>query len=242
MKVKKLFILTFLLSFFAFSNTIYASENYFINNNNVVLTKEEYDFLSKIYWEGFQETMTVNDYNYIFFDDNIVNCEIITETYYPITPFSTVHTTQSKSLRVSKVSSSSNTLVTVNLAWLKSPVIRSYDVIGANLNGLKLVSNPNTYVYYDNNRVNYSYAKVLSNGFGTSIKLPNSGNNISITQTYILNGSGKLYASYQHATENVSLSNSKNYSISISGYGNVFLFNSSVRNKYDAMGGVSITI
>jgi len=52
-----------------------------------------------------------------------------------------------------------------------------------------------------------------------------------------------IRASYQHAQGSVSLSASKNYQFSTSGYGGVILFNnSSTASIYDQMGGVSATL
>ena len=45
-----------------------------------------------------------------------------------------------------------------------------------------------------------------------------------------------LFTSYQHATEDVSLATSKNYTIGV-GLGSVFLFNNGIASKYDGMEG-----
>ena len=82
----------------------------------------------------------------------------------------------------------------------------------------------------------------LGNGFGVSIKLLSSGNNMRITQTFRISGTGKLYASYQHATSNISLADSQKFNISNSGYGGVFLFDNLIRKYYDGMGGVDISV
>ena len=50
-------------------------------------------------------------------------------------------------------------------------------------------------------------------------------------------------ASYQHAQSSVTLNESKNYDFSTNGYGGVIRFRSStVAEKYDQMGGVSVTL
>lgn len=69
-----------------------------------------------------------------------------------------------------------------------------------------------------------------------------SGSNIIINQTFSTTKNGTIYASYQHAISNTSLSTSQNYTFSNLGYGRVFLFNGSARNIYDAMNGVDINI
>lgn len=51
-----------------------------------------------------------------------------------------------------------------------------------------------------------------------------------------------LKASYQHATSNVSVNNSKDYTFSTAGLGGVINFRSSaIASKYDGMGGVTLT-
>lgn len=66
---------------------------------------------------------------------------------------------------------------------------------------------------------------------------------IITSATPIENNSVTIRASYQHAQGTVSLSASKNYQFSTSGYGGVILFNnSSTASIYDGMGGVSDTL
>lgn len=74
------------------------------------------------------------------------------------------------------------------------------------------------------------------------MKLPTGGNNMVVSQYFRVETGGTVYGSYQHATANISLANSKKYTISRTGYGGVFLFNSPVRSYYDAMGGVNISV
>ena len=65
-------------------------------------------------------------------------------------------------------------------------------------------------------------------------------NSMSVT---IINNSTTYtaYGTYQHATSDVTLSQSKNYSISSSGLGGVLAFANSVIGYYDGMQGVDIT-
>ena len=65
----KLILLSLLcLSFFSSFTLVSAKEIYFTNDNGVSLTKEEYDFLTKMYWDGYQKMMTKEEYQR--FDDN----------------------------------------------------------------------------------------------------------------------------------------------------------------------------
>lgn len=50
-----------------------------------------------------------------------------------------------------------------------------------------------------------------------------------------------VYGTYQHATSDLTLSQSQNYTFSSSGLGSVLKFANSVSSKYDGMKGVSAT-
>lgn len=43
-------------------NNVFALETFYKNKNGVILTEEEYDFLTKMYWDGHQSLMTFDDY------------------------------------------------------------------------------------------------------------------------------------------------------------------------------------
>lgn len=239
--MKRLIFLGFVL-FFAFLINVQATEIYYTNNLGVSFTKEEYDFFSKIYWDGIQKFTTIEEYNKILGDKSILNSEIESNIYIPISLYDSSHSTKSKTIKISKMNSGIYSIITVVVDWKTSPKVRSYDVIGANLANINLIDIIETSVYSDNVKSSSNNYLIKSNGFGVSIKLPSSGTNIKLTQSYRVLGSGTIYASYQHATKNISLANSQKYSISTSGYGKVFLFDSSIRNSFDAMGGVDITI
>ena len=151
------------------------------------------------------------------------------------------HETTSKVLTI-KSACVTNCLITVTAEWKTSPKVRSYDVIGAYLDGISLKVAPQTYVENSSACSTSSEIVESSNGFGVSIKLISNGSNMVVTQYYTVSKGGSVYASYQHATSNITLANSKKYTISRSGYGGVFLFNSSVSSYYDGMGGVSISV
>jgi len=49
---------------FAFVTNVYADEEaYYTNGNGVEFTEEEYEFLSAMYWDGYQDLMTEDDYD-----------------------------------------------------------------------------------------------------------------------------------------------------------------------------------
>lgn len=219
-----------------------TSNSYFTNENGVSLTKEEYDFLTKMYWDGYQKMMTQDEYNK-FVENDIINGEFNTKTVTvednPLTR-GTSHTTASKSIKIS-ASCSSNCLVAVTAKWLAQPTIRSYDVMGSYLSGVSLQSTPNTRVSSSSSTSFPTDIKKSGNNFGVSFKLP-SGSNVIINQDFYASKGGKIYSSYQHAMSNTTLATSKNYSFSLVGYGRVFQFNGTAKDVYDAMNGVDISV
>lgn len=238
--VRNTFLLT--LSLFLCMGVVKA-ESYYTNNNGVNLTEKEYNYVIDFYGEDYPSQMTEEDYNWIQKMD-VNNREYKIEKYYDkdTTTRSTYHQTSSKYLAISR--SCGNTCsVTILLKWLKNPNVRSYDVIGARFVNTSLISGSATTrvsssagnSYYDN----YQY---FSNGFGDSVKLPSGATDISVQQTFNVQNSGTVYGSYQHATGYISLAQSKKYSINYNGAGTVFLFDSSVNDYFDQMGGVYISM
>lgn len=236
-------IILLLLLLFPFVS-VQAEEFTFINDNNVSLNQKEYDFIINMFYDGYQNIITENDYNNIFADSEMVNAKIEKneiENYDFIR--ATYHETQSKKFAISKACTS-DCLITLVANWKKNPTIRSYDVIGAYLDGTSLVSTfiPTTSAVNTASSNHSNEMVTSSNGFGVSVKLPTGGSGMTISQYFKVSNCGTVYGSYQHATANISLANSKKYSISRTGYGGVFSFQSSVRDYYDAMNGVSISL
>lgn len=177
-------------------------------------------------------------------DNKIANIEIVEYDDFPlISTFNYEHTTNYKKLRIIK----SGNFIVVQLTWLNMPATRSYDVFGIRFDGPSLNGTPSFNQTYKINgtakKDTTNYIQKLSNGFGTSFLLPN-GNITDLVQSldFLYNGSGKIYGSYQHAQKSVTLANSKKYTISAYGYGNVLNFDSSVKDSYDAMGGVDLSV
>lgn len=142
------------------------------------------------------------------------------------------------------------------------PSVRSYDVIGLWYNQSFVKSNYYGYMYYTQSgttyKTTYSTASNSGNikiegsssnwfggGIGISMPLPSSTNVTFIqSQLFVEGNVGSNFTvngSYQHATSNVTLSDSKNYTFAPLGLGNVFAFNTNTLwNTYDQMRGVSI--
>ena len=86
------------------------------------------------------------------------------------------------------------------------------------------------------------FATSGGSGFGNTVKLPTSATSIMVQQNFEVQNSGTVYGSYQHATGYISLAQSKKYSIHYNGAGTVFLFDNSVNDYFDQMGGVYISM
>lgn len=235
-----LFILFICLFFNA--NSIHAKQIYYQNKYGVILTEEEYQFLSTMYWDGYQSLMTVDDYNE-FRNSKVMEGQIeVKEIKYGsgITPYGTLVSNYDRTLKIFK-SCSNDCLISVSLKWDRNPAIRSFDVIGAYIENTSFTNNPTTIVATTDSKTVVTDYKKTNNGLGASFKLP-SGSNVTINQTYRVKSGGHVYASYQHAMTNSTLAKSKDYTFSYFGYGRVFQFSDSVRGIYDGMTGVDIAV
>lgn len=244
--MRKIFVVLSIL-FITFSiniNSIGAkefNEIYYINDNNVSLTKEQYDYFSKMYYEGYQKSITLEEFNSYSKDE--MKPELVKTNYVNnIQLFSSSINTLSKNLKISSSPSASYKRIVVVATWTTFPSKRSNDLIGAYLSGISLYGGVTTTLEYSGGSYTSSEIQNFNNGFGVSIKLPTSGSNIIISQTFRTTTGGIVYASYQHATSNVTLFDSKNYTIGYGGYGHVFEFTNGMGSRYDAMSGVYIDV
>lgn len=224
----------------SFQNVKAAEEDvYYTNSNNVSFTKEEYDFFTAMYYEGYQDIVTPE--LFAMFEKDVMHPDLVVTkkyTQYVIpTTRGTIVSSQYKTLQIS-YAKLTRCNVSISLDWHASPSVRSYDVIGAYLRNVTRVGTPYTTVSAGGITTIENDLKTTDTGFGVSILLP-SKDYIKIAQTFNTTTGGEVYASYQHAKSNVSHSDSKNYSIGIAGLGHVFDFDSSVWSKYDAMEGVN---
>lgn len=140
----------------------------------------------------------------------------------------------------------------VGLLWKMIPSTRSFDVIAVRYVGMTDVdgtqygrqiwgTNGNyTYVNYGWNGTNINRQ---DNGFGISMNITNDST-INYLENYI--GSAVEFtgnfqwagASYQHATSNTTLAQSKSYTLAEDGKNGVILFTGNIGSKYDNMPGV----
>ncbi len=240
--MKRTFIIFALLLLTVFSINVNASElEGYTNQYGVTFSQEEYDFISKFYFDGYQEYMTMDAYN-SFIDSDIMNADISIKVYNnEIMPMSSIYETNMKQLKVSTACYTDCNVTTV-LSWKSLPSVRSYDLIGAYFDGTSLISGVSSFMFYDSSKVSPAYSTKSADGVSSTFKLPSKASNLNFTQEFIVAKSGSINVSYQHARKSISLANSKKFSLSKNGYGGVFKFQESIRPYYDAMGGLTINL
>lgn len=217
--------------------TVNADEIYYTNKYDIDFTKEQYEYFGAMYYDGYQEYVTLEDFNY--FDVNNMNPNLV-ETVYEITPMADTVTGTKKTLKISKNIVGNSSIITVVANWFENPSTKSNDVIGARFVGISLQDTPKTKMVNNSGEKSFSNIDSFTNGFGQTFLL--SGTNIKITQTYKVSNGGTVYASYQHAKQVISAANSRKYTISSNGYGGVFKFSGTAVSVYDNSQGVSISV
>lgn len=224
-------------------NAAEASDIAYTTAKGINLTKEEYTFLKTFYWEGYPDIMTEEQYEK-FKNSDLLTRELRVKSVKIPTgnSKSSSHSTTYKTLSIAAACNTSNCDVTINCSWTYDPAIRSYDVIGAYLSGVSYVGHIWTYVASTNGSSSYSNIKTAWNGYGNSVKLPDTGSSIVVNTNFTTTRGGVIYGSYQHAMSNTTLAVSKKYTFSLGGYGNVFSFYGAAAGVYDGMAGVDLSV
>lgn len=167
-----------------------------------------------------------------------------------------VHTTSYKNIQITASSAGTNKyFISVINKWLITPYIKSYDVIAMRTDDATIEegtqegyqfndysNGTSNYVYYSNGGNNMVKA---SNGFGISMNLVDSATGFECDIEAIATATTEwatMFGSYQHAAANVTLAQSKSYTISHNGYGEVINFATGIEGTYDGMQGVSIAL
>ncbi len=248
--MKKFFMtLLAVLAIFGFVKNVYAEEVYYTTPNGIDLTREEYNFLTAFYGEEYLRIMTRAMYDE-FVEDNLINSEVEIKTYNEsplallnpgISPNSQSHSTSYKTVQIARACLPSYCIMSLKNTWHASPSVRSWDNIGAYLDGVSLLAHNHTYVSSTAGDVFYSNLNT-TNGVGNSVKLPDTGEDIIISMSFKVSRGGTVYGSYQHAMQNTTLANSQNYNLDLGGYGNVFDYYGNAMGIYDAMNGVDIDV
>ena len=247
---KGLLLLVASLVSFASINSVAALEttsDTITNQSGVVIPVDKYNALKSIYSDNFMNYMTQEQYDII--KDKDLSKVVITETTDAkdgslISTQAQEHTTASKSLRIVNNSG----YVTMTLTWYKVPTIKKWDVMAFRKN--TSVSMGSYYIfrqYYVNTSNEFKlstekYGQNFDNGVGATFKVQD-GSSHEMELSADFTGSGRIYGSYQHASSSkATLADAMDYTLSGSGFGGVILFNSKIEGKFDAMGGVYLTI
>lgn len=140
----------------------------------------------------------------------------------------------------------------VGLLWKMIPSTRSFDVIAVRYVGMTDVDGTQWGRQIWGTNGNYSYVEYgwngtninrQDNGFGISMNITNDST-INYLENYIESAvefTGNFQwagASYQHATSNTTLAQSKSYTLAENGKNGVILFTGNIGEKYDNMPGV----
>lgn len=241
--MKKIVTLSFLFIVGLFSMiNVKADEIYFTNNNNVSMTKAQYDYIGELFFDGYQNHITTSEFNGLL-SRNLFNSPIEKDIYDGSLSRNLVETS-AKKLTLSKSCDLSECFMVLTNSWKGDPTITSWDVIGSLLfSDLHLNSSVTTKLYHSGGTMYGSEIKYDNNGWGVSLDLPdNSTTLMTITQYFYVYGGGTVFGSYQHALFDISLATSQLYTCSLNGYGGVFNFYGAALNKFDQMNGVSLGI
>ena len=140
----------------------------------------------------------------------------------------------------------------VGLLWKMIPSTRAFDVIAVRYVGMTDVDGTQWGRQIWGTNGNYSYVEYgwngtninrQDNGFGISMNITNDST-INYLENYIESSvqfTGNFQwagASYQHATSNTTLAQSKSYTLAEDGKNGVILFTGNIGSKYDNMPGV----
>lgn len=140
----------------------------------------------------------------------------------------------------------------VGLLWKMIPSTRAFDVIAVRYVGMTDIDGTQWGRQIWGTNGNYSYVDYgwngtninrQDNGFGISMNITNDST-INYLENYIESAvqfTGNFQwagASYQHATSNTTLAQSKSYTLAENGKNGVILFTGNIGEKYDNMPGV----
>lgn len=223
-----------------------STEVFYTNNNGLEFTEYQYNSMVQILNE--KSVANMQSEEYAMYNVSNMTAEnskiaIYDEPEHSITR-ATYHETAGKKVSISSTCNSTQCVVTVSLVWKMSPVVRSYDVIGVRLSNTLFTTADYACRYYMPSGASYNCSAHIgfSNGSGSLITMPQSGDIDHILYQVGVQPKGKVYGSYQHAVKGISQSNALNFQMGADGLGGVFYYPSAYRSFYDGMGGVYIAI
>lgn len=140
--------------------------------------------------------------------------------------------------------------IQIDNVWKKIPNVKSFDVIALRYNDKFSAHGAIAHQTYKIDGVEHDITyspdgtntKRFSNGIGVSMNIVDAVTS-DLHLSLLVEGTASsgvigFGGTYQHATSNVTLTQSQNYTISTSDLGGILAFNSSVIGKYDGMQGV----
>ena len=247
-KALKVLVIVVCFSVILGTRNVSAKEVAYTNEKGFEFTQDEYNFFTKVYGQKFVQKYLDQDIYNQFPDTDFANAEVATKVYTTNesrqnpSKDSPYFSSPAKSLQISKYCNSILCKIYVTATWLGDPSIKSYDDIGVYLDGPSRLGTATTVAYSDTEN-NYAAAtKYQTDGFGASVLLPQTGDDIIVLQTFNYTGTGTVYASYQHAMVNTVLTVAQSFDISAIGYGGVFDFYNNADLVYDNMNGVDLDV
>lgn len=234
--VKKVLIF-FFFSFVMICN-VYV-DSYYENALGVHMSEEEYNFIKEFYNEYYPSVITQERYDNMK-EQNIFGQEIITVSSDDQSAPNAFIETPYKRLSTTYSCGDDECLISATLKWLKKPATKSYDLFGSYLYNTGEIYDISSWMYKNGSPINPVEYKINSIGVAATHKLPTSFDTLSFDFSFMVPKQGRIYLSYQHATESISLVDSRKYNFAFSGYGNVFDFSESIRPYYDDMSGIAI--
>lgn len=243
MKGKKMILLGGLLLLLVGGN-VYAEEGVTDNTNSDEGTQTAVMYVKTTTYEGgltVDEEITEEEYNQMGNEPDIM-------------PLNTIETNAKKlSLTMNSLGGGKYRAI-LTTTWKSIPKVKSFDVTAMRFDCFNASYDSSTTgrQLYDGHSITYSNGgtnmKKFANGFGISMNIVDStSSNLSTYLQTIVSkpsacSSGKIYATYQHATKNVTLAQSQSYTISSSGKGSVIKFNTTaISDTYDSTPGLHIT-
>ena len=229
-----------------------------LKKNEIVETDREtayYEVIEKLDADGNVTDVKEREINYMEMKSKLAEKKMAKSTSGGgIYDDATYKTSMKKVTMIGEKSGASVNRVTITNEWLELPKTRSFDVIALRIGSAALTVSPEsikaTQVWDYKNKIEYNsmgdHVRKASKGIGVSMNLSNKAEKKIVSELKVTFVSGsdplKIYGSYQHAKENVSLKTSKKYTISKDGLGNVIKFDDSVKDKYDGMKGINIKL
>lgn len=239
--MKKNFKIYLLIICLLWFESIYASnkndmKNY-SNDYGVILSEKEYDFISKMFYEGYQEIINEEEIKKMrlskVIKDEVQKIEI------PLISEQSLNS-GGRILNLTK-SCGTTCLIAMNISWNNIPKVKEYDVLGFRVTDIEIKDTNTTKVSANNYSKAYPYNKSSKEGRGFSIVLPNASN-IKVSASIYTSKNGKVYGTYQHAKEETDLNTSKLYNFNSSGSGKVMLFYGKAFGKYDDINGLNVNV